>query len=253
VTFWGPFVLHFPLRYRDPSGHQACEADDAACWERRWFQAHGYEFFGGEWIYTGNYVFADRLAFEEALADIVLGQHQVGNVASLSFVDGPLTYSLVQRGQDTILSKALGSVAFAMDIVDTAITGGVALAYTIEQIATAAIGGPPGAAVGYVIGEGVNKGTGAFLLVVDLTGLGFIGTADWAAGRTGVDFENRQAWIGLDTIASMTTLGTSAGGQILLPVAPGVYVALAGDVAQLIYDFAREARLPGYSLQVQWQ
>jgi len=203
-------------------------------------------------MYTGNYFFADRLAFQETLADIVLGQHQVGNVASLTFVDGSLTYSLVQRGEDTALSKALGSVAFAMDIVDTAITGGVALAYSVEQIATAALGGPLGAAGGYVIGEGVNKGTGVFLLAVDLTGLGFIGTADLVAGRTGVDFESCQAWVGMDSLVSMMTFGVSAGGQILLPVAPGVYVALAGDVAQLMYDFAREAMLPGYSIQIQW-
>ncbi len=37
-----------------------------------------------------------------------------------------------------------------------------------------------------------------------------------------------------------------------MPVAPGVYLALGGDVIQLAYALERAAEFPGYSLQVQW-
>jgi hypothetical protein len=51
---------------------------------------------------------------------------------------------------------------------------------------------------------------------------------------------------------SATTLGISAGSTIL-PVAPGVYISLAGDLVQMTYDFLRACEvLPGYSFQVQW-
>jgi hypothetical protein len=97
----------------------------------------------------------------------------------------------------------------------------------------------------------INLATSPALTANDVAGLMFITTADFYSGRTGVDFQNRQAYIGLDTIVSFSTfVGSSA--TYLVPVAPGVYVALGGDVLQLGYDFARAADLPGYSLQIEF-
>jgi RHS repeat-associated protein len=36
------YVLGNPLRFVDPSGHAGCAADDHACWDSRWYRAHGY-------------------------------------------------------------------------------------------------------------------------------------------------------------------------------------------------------------------
>jgi len=244
------WVRNNPLRFVDPTGH--CAQEDTWCWQSRWYRAHGYEWSEGEWVYTGNYVFADKLILAETLVDIAAGYHQVSKFTSFSFVDGSLTYSLVQRGRENEMSNTLGSIAFALDTIDFAITGSVAAAYTIEQIVTAAIGGPPGALAGLLAGDAGYKLVSLGLLGVDSLALLTIAGADFASGRSGFNYAAQQAWIGCDTLVSATTLGIS-GGSAILPVAPGIYVSLGGDVVQMAYDFLRAAGvLSGYSLQVQW-
>ena len=139
-----------------------------------------------------------------------------------------------------------------LDTIDFVITGSVGAAYTIEQIVTASVGGPPGALAGLLAGDAGYKLVSAGLLGVDSLALLMIVGADLASGRSGFDYSAQQAWIGCDTLASAASLGVSAGSTAL-PVAPGIYVSLGGDVAQMTYDFLRAANvLPGYSLQVQW-
>jgi hypothetical protein len=240
-----------PVKFRDPSGHQACEAGDDACWERRWYQAHGYEYLEGQWLYTGNYFFTDKFILAGTLVEIGLGQHQINQLTGFGFADGPVSYSLVQRGHENVLSRILGSIAFALDTVDFAITGSVAAAYTIEQIVTAAVGGPPGALAGLLAADGGYKLVNLGLLSVDSLALLSIAGADFASGMSGFDASAQQAWIGCDTLASAATLSVSAGSTAL-PVAPGIYVSLGGDVVQMAYDFLRAAGvLSGYSLQIQ--
>jgi RHS repeat-associated protein len=243
------YVYNNPLRFVDPTGH--CAQEDTWCWQSRWYRAHGYEWSEGEWVYAGNYVFADKLVLAETLADIATGHHQVSKFTSFSFVDGSLTYSLVQRGQDNDLSNSLSSIAFGLDTIDTAITGSFALAYTVAELASAAIGGPPGAIAALLAGDAGYKAVGIGLLFVDGGALGSIALADMFSGRSGIDFQAHQVWVGLDTIVSAATFGWSASFNVA-PVCPGVYFSLAGDIAQMVYDFARAAGLPGYSLQVQW-
>ena len=246
------YVRGNPVKFRDPNGHQACEAENDACWERRWYQAHGYEYLEGQWLYTGNYFFADKFILAETLVEIGLGYHQINQLTSFGFSDGSVSYSLVQRGHENELSRILGSFAFALDAVDFAITGSVAAAYTIEQIATAAVGGPSGALVGLLAGDGGYKLMNMGLLGVDSLALLSIAGADFASGMSGFDASAQQAWIGCDTLVSAATLSVSAGSTAL-PVAPGIYLSLAGDVVQMTYDFLRAAGiLSGYSLQIQW-
>jgi hypothetical protein len=242
------YTLGNPLRFTDPSGHQ-CAEGDMPCWEARWYKAHGYENIDKEWVYTGNYFFSDLESAYETIEDIVVGRHFLPE--SVNFTYNSFTFSFVQRGQDNALSGFFGSIGFAMDIVDTSVTASFAGLYTLEQILTASAG-PQGAAAGYVVGEAAYKATGTFLLRVDLIGLGAIALSDWFADRTGADLQNRQAYIGLDTLMSMDTMVISSGATYLMPVAPGVYIGLGGDILQLAYDFGRAAGFPGYSLQVQW-
>jgi len=242
------YVLGNSLRYNDPSGHQ-CAEGDMPCWEARWYRAHGYENIDKEWVYTGNYFFSDLESAYETIEDIALGRHFLPESANFTY--NSFTFSLVQRGQDNTLSSFLGSVAFAMDIVDTSLTASFAALYTIEQVVMAAAG-PGGIGAGFVVGEAAYQATGTYLTVVDLIGLGAVGISDLVADRTGTDLQNHQAYIGLDTLMSMTTMGVSAGAIYLVPVAPGVYIALGGDIIQLAYDLGRSAGFPGYSLRVQW-
>ena len=195
------YALGNPLKYRDPSGHQACQADDHACWQRRWYQAHGYEWLDDSWVYTGNYFFADKIAFVETIVDITEGRHLPRQFTGFTLVDGPLTYSIVQRGEDNILSKAFGAIAFVADTVDFAITSGFGAAYTIEQVVTAAVGGPPGALAGLLAGDAGYKAVNLGLLFVDGFGLGMIAYADIPEsdkarilGLNAVELLRRTAW-----------------------------------------------------------
>lgn len=62
------YVSNNPLKFVDPSGHDACAADDRACWEDewywkdRWYKEHGYENTGERYVYTGNYVIDNAVA-----------------------------------------------------------------------------------------------------------------------------------------------------------------------------------------------
>ena len=156
----------------------------------------------------------------------------------------------MQRGHDNTRSNTLGSIAFAMDIVDTSVTASFAALYTLEQLGTAAAG-PEGAATGFIVGETAYLAAAPFLTYADAIALGAIFFSDLSAGRTGMNFQSRQAYVGVDTLMSIVTMQTSSL-TYAMPVAPGVYLALGGDVIQLAYDFERAAGFPGYSLQVQW-
>jgi YD repeat-containing protein len=72
---------------------------------------------------------------------------------------------------------------------------------------------------------------------------------DYNAGGTQTQ---RFSYDSLDRLVSASTLGISAG-CILMPVAPGIYLSLAGDTLQMAYDYLRSMGvLSGWSLQVQW-
>ncbi|MEW5959071.1 MAG: RHS repeat-associated core domain-containing protein, partial [Chloroflexota bacterium] len=68
------YVNNNPINYIDSTGHQGCAADDQACWEARWYKAHGYENMDGQWSYTGNYSFSDPEAAYETIEDIYTGR-----------------------------------------------------------------------------------------------------------------------------------------------------------------------------------
>ena len=64
-----------PLKYADPSGHEACAAQDSACWQRQWqannnwYNARGFFWGSGHWSVRGNPVFANEGTIDEVAAD----------------------------------------------------------------------------------------------------------------------------------------------------------------------------------------
>ena len=63
------YVRGNPLRYRDPSGHASCTTD--ACWERRWYEAHGYFMSGvsGHYSDERTAVFRDEGILRDVLKE----------------------------------------------------------------------------------------------------------------------------------------------------------------------------------------
>lgn len=64
------YVKNNPLKYVDPSGHQGCAANNQACWDSRWYRAHGYQQdSGGNWQLGGDAQFDDFEILTDVLAE----------------------------------------------------------------------------------------------------------------------------------------------------------------------------------------
>jgi hypothetical protein len=247
------YVLGNPLKFSDPSGHGACAAGDRACWENewtwkdRWYKVHGYQSHQGNYICTRSYIFANADAARELIRDVATGRHQIGQGASFTFDLGRITIGLEQRGSDTRLTEVLGVIGLTADIVDFSLTSGFAAAYTLEQSATAATG--PGVVAGFAAGQAAYTMIQPILLGVDAIGLAAVSGADFGSGRTSLSLARHELTVGLDTIASATSLGISS-----MPiVVPGVYLGLTGDAVQISYDYLRFGGiLAAYSLVIRW-
>ena len=234
------------LRYVDPSGHESCEPGDNACWESRWYRAHGYELGDHGWRYSGQYYFGDADAFAEFLADVANGDHGVAVGSSFHANVGPVTLSLQPAGQDTELSNVLGIVGVGMDVADFGITASFAALYTVDLVSSISSG--PGFAAGLAAGQVGYMSIQGPLAVIDGIGLGAVFFADVSAGRTQVGPD--QVAVGGDMLVSLWSITVSNLSPVVFP---GTYLGLTGDSCQLAYDFVRATgRLPGYSLIVNW-
>ncbi len=107
------YTRNNPLKYVDPSGHQGCAANNQACWDSRWYRAHGYQQdSGGNWVLGGDAQFDDV----EILTD-VLGENNISlrggdkwNWEDLKSVgQGVVALSSNKVGGSDQLSELLGS------------------------------------------------------------------------------------------------------------------------------------------------
>jgi RHS repeat-associated protein len=110
------YVLNNPLRYVDPSGHTNCAADDRACWDSRYYRAHGYrKNHEGEWQQVGNAEFDDAGILSDVLGEngITLQAGDTWHFGDLSLVgQGVVALSNRVGGADRLKELLGGTVSF---------------------------------------------------------------------------------------------------------------------------------------------
>jgi RHS repeat-associated protein len=244
------YVFNNPLKYVDPSGHEGCTPEDNACWVHRWYQAHGYEHDNGQWVYTGNYYFADPDIARELMSNVIAGHHTIRSGASFHFQVGRARISVEPRGRDNLASNTLSIIGFTTDLVDFSLTAGFTGAYTFGQLLSVEAGAP-GVGATFVTGNLGYRILQGALFWVDVGGVLAAGASDVLAGRTGFDLTAGEIYLGVDTLASGFSTTVS---NLPMGVVPGTYVSLAVDTAQVTYDILRlSGTLEGYSVVVRWR
>lgn len=248
------YVRNNPLGFIDPTGRvldYGLGGGADARWVEKWRRANGLNAVGGELVYTGDFSFTDPLAALQGARQFAAQGKPMADIRSWSIEVGSVTVGIAQRGRESEWSRALGVFAMTMDVIDLASSGCYAI-YSTGIDLSSAVAGPEGTVLTAASMEVGWKEISVFTNVTDILGVGATVANDILAGRTGLDLEEREAYIGVDSVVSFASLRGDTLGR-LLPAPFGPYVTAVFSTAQVTYDVAQAGGLlPSYSLQVKW-